>query len=407
MASFTNNWIKLMAFEIKKDVFFTGKIDWESKNFHGESMTTQQGTSYNSYLILDKKTVIIDSVPKCYTQDYLNKIREIVDISKIEAYISLHGEPDHSGALSHLLSYLPDLPVYCTAAGEKILRGHYHKDWNFNVVKTGDKLDLGSRKLRFIETPMLHWPDTMTAFLEDDNMLFSSDIFGQHFASEFMFDDKVDYNLLMWETMKYYANIIAPFSSKVKKTISIIQDMGLPLDILCPAHGVFWRRNVESTMDTYEKWADSYSENQITIIYDTMYDSTRKMAEAIAEGITSFDAEVRVKLFNSSKQSLSDITTEIFRSKGLIIGSPTYNYGVLHSTAALLEEIDGMKLSGKKAGAFGSYGWSPASTKIISEQLEKSGFEIIGKGLKINWAPDTDALNLCRKFGEEFSSAFK
>ncbi len=395
-----------MPFEIKNDVWFTGKIDWESRSFHGESMSTYRGTSYNSYLIKDKKTVLIDSVKKNYTSEFLRGLKELIELKKLDAVIALHGEPDHSGALSRLLAEVPDIPVYCSAMGRKTLQGHYHKDWNFQVVKTGDTLDLGERKLIFIETPMLHWPDTMTAYLEKEKIFFSSDIFGQHIASEFMYDDMTDTSELMWEAMKYYTNIIAPFGAKVKKSLAEIIAMNLPVNLICPAHGVMWRRGIKDIFETYQEWADSCAEEQITIIYDTMYDSTRLMAEEIAKGIKAADNEALIKIFNSSNSDLSDILTEVFRSKGVLIGSPTYNYGVLASTASLLEEIAGLKLSGKKGAAFGSYGWSPASTKIISEKLEAAGFEVPVKGLKINWAPDEDAFAKCRQFGGEFAKSF-
>ncbi len=395
-----------MSFEIKNNVFSVGKTDWQEQHFHGQAMALPHGTSYNSFLIRDEKSVIIDSVPKQYTSDYISKIKEIIELSDLYAVIALHGEPDHSGSLGHLLAAKPDLPVYCTTMGEKSLRGYYHKNWNFKIVKTGDKLNLGSRELTFIETPMLHWPDSMIAFLTNDNILFSSDIFGQHYASEFLYDDLVSNCELMWEAVKYYANVVTPYNTKAKKSLADLKSLNLPVELICPAHGVIWRKAVSEIINTYEKWADSYSENQISIIYDTMYESTRKMADAIAQGIRNTDKNVKVKIFNSSKHHLSDIVTEIFCSKGILIGCPTYNYGLLPSTAALLDEITGLKFSGKKAAAFGSYGWSPASTKIISERLEKSGFEIVGNGMKVNWVPSEDMLAQCRNFGAEFASSF-
>lgn len=396
-----------MTFEIKPGIYWTGKIDWELRNFHGEQLTTNHGSSYNSYLIKDEKNILIDTVWTPYTGEFLNNLRELIDPKDIDMVVVNHGEPDHSGALPHLMSMIPDVPVYCTAQGEKSLRGQYHKDWNFKTVKTGDKISAGSRELMFIEAPMLHWPDTMICFLAGDNILFSNDIFGQHYASEFMYDDLADKCDLDYEALKYYANIISPFSKKALKKIDELIAMNLPIEMICPAHGVIWLDNPQQIIDSYRSWADSYQEDQITIIYETMYQSTRKMAEAIAEGIKDSSPETRIKLYNAAISDNSDLITDVFRSKGILVGSPTINNGILNNVAAILEEIEGLAPSGKKAASFGSYGWSPKSVKVINEKLENAGFEVVGKGLKAQWNPDEEAIGLCKALGAEFAGSFK
>jgi flavorubredoxin len=243
-------------------------------------------------------------------------------------------------------------------------------------------LSLGQKELIFIEAPMLHWPDSMFGYLTEDNILFSNDAFGQHYASEYMFNDLVDQNELVNECIKYYANILTPFSPMVTKKIKEVLSFNLPLDVICTSHGVIWRNKPEQIVEKYLKWSDDYQENQITIIYDTMWNGTRAMAEKIANGISDADKEVNVKLFNLAKTDKNDVITEIFKSKAILLGSPTINRGILVSVAGILEEIKGLKFKNKKAAAFGCYGWSGESAKIISENLTAAGFELVGIQMK-------------------------
>ncbi|HUT43244.1 MAG TPA: flavodoxin domain-containing protein, partial [Desulfobacterales bacterium] len=291
---------------------------------------------------------------------------------------------------------------YCTNNGVKSLKGHYHIDWNFNVVKTGDKLSLGQKELIFVEAPMLHWPDSMFCYLTEDNILFSNDGFGQHYASEYMFNDLVDQNELFAECIKYYANILTPFSPMVTKKIKEVLSFNLPLDIICTSHGIIWRDKPEQIVERYLEWANDYKENQITIIYDTMWSGTRVMAENIANGIKETDKKVNVKLFNLAKTDKNDVITEVFKSKAILVGSPTINRGILVSVAAILEEIKGLKFKNKKAAAFGCYGWSGESIKIISESLKSAGFEIVDDGIKALWNPDNESTAKCTEYGKKF-----
>lgn len=298
---------------------------------------------------------------------------------------------------------IPNTPIYCTANGVKSIKGQYHEDWNFVIVKTGDTIDLGESKLIFIEAPMLHWPDTMFTYMTGENILFSSDAFGQHYASESLYNDKVDKAELYAEAIKYYANILTPFSSRVIKTINEFKNLNLPIDLICPSHGVMWKDNPYQIVEQYLKWADNFKENQITLIYDTMWNSTRKMAEAIADGICTADKSVTVKLFNASKEDKNEIITEVLRSKGIIVGSSTINNGILYSVSGILEMIKGMKFKGKSAAAFGSYGWSGEAVKLITHELEKGGFKVVNEGHKALWVPDETELAACREYGKELA----
>ena len=390
-------------FKITDSITYVGKIDWELRHFHGEEYSTQRGSSYNSYLIRDEKTVLIDTVWGPFGREYVDKLKREINLKEIDYIIMNHNEVDHSGALPYLMEEIPDTPIYCTANGKKILQGTYHKDWNFVEVKTGDRLNIGSRELIFIEARMLHWPDTMFCYLTGDNILFSNDGFGQHFASEHLYNDLVDTSELYAEAIKYYANILTPFSKMVIAKINEIVQMNLPINMICPSHGVIWRDNPLQIVHKYLEWANDYQENQVTIIYDTMWNSTRKMAESIAQGILMVNPDITVKLYNAARSDKTDVIAQVFRSKAIAVGSSTINNGYLSSIAAIMEEIKGMKFKKKQAVAFGSYGWSGEAIKLLSEELKKAGFEIIDEGVRMLWTPSEDDLLECVELGKRIA----
>ncbi len=392
-----------MSFKIKNNVFWVGKTDWELRKFHGDEYSTHRGSTYNAYLIKEEKVALVETVWAPYSEEFVANLAKEIDLEKIDYVIANHAEIDHSGAFPELMRHIPDTPIYCTKNGVKSLKGHYHQDWNFNIVKTGDRLSLGKKELIFVEAPMLHWPDTMFCYLTEDDILFSNDAFGQHYATEYMFNDLVDQTELFHECIKYYANILTPFSPLVIKKIKEVLSFNLPLDIICTSHGVIWRENPGQIVEKYLEWANDYQENQITIIYETMWNGTRMMAEKIAYGIKEADKEVNVKLFNLAKTDKNDVITEVFKSKAILVGSPTINRGILVSVAGILEEIKGLKFKNKKAAAFGCYGWSGESVKIISGILEESGFDITDEGLRVMWNPDDEAIAKCVEFGKRFA----
>ena len=392
-----------MAKKITSRVSWVGKIDWELTSFHGDELSTHRGSSYNSYLIRDKKVALIDTVWLPYDKEFVTRLAQEIDLKKIDYIIMNHNEVDHSGALPELMRQIPDTPIYCTKKGEAIIRGHYHQDWNFVNVKTGDTLELGDTTLTFIEANMLHWPDTMFTYMSGENILFSNDGFGQHYATESLYNDAVCEFEVMQEAEKYYANILNTYSMMVTKKIQQILAMNLPIDMICPSHGVIWKNNPTMIVEKYLQWADAYQENQVTIAYDTMWQSTRLMAQAIADGIREILPDTTVKLYNVAHEDKNDVLTEIFHSRALLIGSPTINYGISFAVAGLLEMIKGLKLKKKKAAAFGSYGWSGDAIKIINEHLTQAGLEVLGDGLKMLWVPDQDALAQCTEYGREIA----
>lgn len=391
-----------MSKRVTDKVTWVGKIDWELKKFHGDELSTMEGSSYNSYLIRDKKTVLIDTVWGPYDTEFVNRLKEEIDLKKIDYIVMNHNESDHSGTLPALMREIPDTPIYCTKKGESILRGLYHQDWNYVNVKTGDELEIGDSKLVFVEASMLHWPDTMMTYMTGDNILFSNDVFGQHYASEMLYDDMDDISKLLHEAEKYYTNIITPFSTFVTKKLAEVQGMNLKIDLVAPSHGIIWRENIGLIMDLYAKWANNYQEDQITLIYDTMWQSTRKMAEAIAEGIQQASPNTTIKILNAVKNDKNDILVEVFKSKAILVGSPTINNGFSYAIAGILEMIKGLKFKNKKAASFGSYGWSGEAAKLIREFLEESKFAIVNDGIRVNWAPDQETIEQLREYGRKF-----
>lgn len=393
-----------MAKKITDHVSWVGKIDWELKRFHGDELSTNRGSSYNSYLVEDEKTALIDTVWRPYDREFVSRLAEDIDLKKIDYIVMNHNEVDHSGSLPELMRLIPGTPIYCTKKGEAILRGHYHEDWNFVNVKTGDKLSLGKSTLTFIEAPMLHWPDTMFTYLDTDQILFSNDGFGQHYASESLYDDTADLDELMYEAEKYWVNIINPYAMMAKRKLAEILKMNLPLKMIAPSHGLIWRKNPGLIIEKYQQWSEPYQENQITIVYDTMWQSTRLMAEAIARGIREADPQIRVKLMNAVKDDKNDVLTEIFRSRAILVGSPTINYGYSFAIAGILEMAKGLKFKNKKAAAFGSYGWSGDAPKKITEELKAGGFEVVDDGIRELWVPDEQHLKECEEYGKAFVS---
>lgn len=395
-----------MKKHVKNNVYWVGKNHWDLREFHGSEFTTKRGSSYNAYLILEEKVGLIDTVYEPFSHEFVQNLASEMDLNRIDFVVVNHAEPDHSGALVELLNLIPGTPVYCSENGLKSLKGlFHHEEWNLIPVNTGDKIDMGNGKeLVFIQAAMIHWPDSMFCFLTGDNILFSNDAFGQHYCSELLFNDLVDQGELWAETYKYYANIITPFSHLVARKLDEIKQMDLTIECICTSHGIVWRDNPAQVLEKYAAFAAGYQENQITIIYDTMYHGTQLIAEHIVRGITQADPLVNVKLLGASSTDLSDLITEIFKSKAIMIGSPTVHNGVLYTIAGLMEFVNGMKFKDKKAAAFGTYGWRDVSSKSIHKGLEEAGFEMILDPISANWRPDDNLLVQCVEYGKKFAA---
>ena len=378
-----------MRKHVKNNVDWVGFIDWELESFHGDDYSIMNGSSQNAYLVREGKTVLIDTVWTPHRFDFVENLKKEVDLKKIDFIVANHGECDHSGALTALMEEIPGTPIYCTANAVKSIEGQYGKrGWNFNVVKTGDSVYIGNgKKLVFVEMRMLHWPDSMATYMTGDNILFSNDAFGQHFAVEELFNDKANQCLLMKEAMKYFANILNPFAPILTKKIEEIVALNLPIDIIAPSHGAIWRENPLQIVGKYAEWAKAYQANQVTVAYDTMWEGTTKIAHEVAAEIHRQSPDTVVKVFNVAKADKNEVMTEVFKSKAIAVGSPTVSNSILSSVAGWMEFLKQLKLKNKKAAAFGCYGWSGESVKILQAQLKAAGFDLIEENIRAAWKP--------------------
>jgi flavorubredoxin len=392
-----------MVTELAKGVYWVGVVDWGIRHFHGFELSTHRGSTYNSYLIVDKKTVLVDTVWDPFQEEWLESLRSIVDPAKIDIVVANHSEPDHSGSLPALMRLCPNAQVVVSKRGAESIPGHYHQAWNFKTVSTGDRINIGSRDLVFIEAPMLHWPDSMFTYLAGDAILMPNDAFGQHLASDFRFNDQVDQQELFEEALKYYVNILTPFSPLVTKKIEEIQGLNLPVSMIAPSHGIIWRQDPMQIVRKYAEWAAQKPERRAVILYDTMWQATRKMAEAIGEGLAA--EGVPFKLIHMAATDRNDALVEVFRSRAILIGSPTVNMGLLPSLTPILEDLRGLKFKNKLGGAFGSYGWSGESVRQIEAHLQECRIPLAAPSVLAKWQPTPEDLEKCREMGRTVGKA--
>ena len=383
------------------NIYWVGAVDWNVRRFHGFSYSTHNGTTYNAYLIIDDKIALVDSVYGPFKDEMMEKIKKVVEPEKIDYIIANHVETDHSGAIAEVLKHANKAKVVGTARCQKGLFKHYFGDWDFQVVKTGDTINLGKRTLTFLEAPMLHWPDSMFTYIQSDALLLPNDAFGQHLATSKRFDDEVDEKILMKEAAKYYANILWPLSSLVLKKIEQVQKQNIKINMIAPSHGIIWRRNPTKIIESYLHWAKGEAEKKVLVVYDTMWNSTDKMARAIVEGISSMNIEA--KIYRIPYSDRSDIMADLLEAKGILIGSSTINNDILPTVAPVLEELKGLKPPGKIAAAFGSYGWAGGAVKTIEETFNKAGMKIASPALTVNYVPTKEEIQKCYNFGKEFA----
>lgn len=396
---------KMNVTEIKPHVYWVGCIDWDLRYFHGPTYHTHRGTTYNSYLIIDDKITLVDGVYGPFAAEWLAKIRQVVDPASIDYLIVNHIEPDHSGAIPDIMRVAPNAKIFCTQKAAEGLKKYYPNNWDIQVVKTGDELDLGQRTIKFLEAAMLHWPDTMFSYVPEDKLLLPNDAFGQHYASTERFDDEVDEFVLMQEAAKYYANILMPFSKLFLRKLEEIQSLGWEIDMIAPSHGIIWRANPQKIVDAHLRWTKGDAGSRALVLYDTMWGSTEKMARAIIEGLKSKDVDAR--LYKMSVSDRTEIIAEILEAKAIVLGSSTFNNDYLPSLSPILDEIQGLKPTNRIGLAFGSYGWRTYSVPRLEEVLKKSGIEIAAPGYAVQWAPSPEELATCRQIGEKLGEQIK
>jgi flavorubredoxin len=389
------------ALKILPDIYSVGVVDWNVRSFHGHTYSTNRGSTYNAYLILDDKVALIDTVPVSFSEELVENIRQIIPIEKIDYVIANHVETDHSGALPEIMKLCPKAKVLGTAKCKEGLYRHYYKDWDFQVVKTNDKLDLGKRTLSFIEAPMIHWPDSMFTYCPQDSLLLPNDAFGQHYATSERFDDQVNECELMDEAAKYYANILWPLGSVILRKIEDILKMNIPIKMIAPSHGIIWRGDPGKIINAYSHWAKNETKPKAVIVYETMWGATGKMARIIAQGI--IDAGISVKIFDVAVTDRTEITKEMLDAKGFIFGSSTHDNNMLPAMAGFLEFVKGLAPKNRTACVFGSYGWAGGAVKEIEGVISGSGVELAQAGLSVKYVPDQADIKRCYEYGKDFA----
>lgn len=395
----------MSAIKILPDIYSVGAVDWNVRNFHGHTYTTQRGTTYNAYLIVDERIVLVDTVLSSFKNELIENIRQIIPVEKIDYIIANHVETDHSGALPGILMLCPKAKVLGTQKCKDGLYKNYYSNMNFQVVKTGDQLKLGRRSLSFIEAPMIHWPDSMFSYCPEEQLLMPNDAFGQHYATSKIFDDEVDQCALMDEAVKYYANILWPLGSVILRKIKEVQDMNIPIKMIAPSHGIIWRADPAKIINAYISWAKNETKPKAVVVYETMWGATEKMARKIVEGIAN--TGVSVKLFDVTAADRTEIMKEMLDAKGFIFGSSTHDNGMLPTMAGFLEFVKGLAVKNRIGCVFGSHGWAGGAVKEIEELISSAGIQLIQPGLAVKYAPDAKELENCYNFGKDFASRVK
>jgi anaerobic nitric oxide reductase flavorubredoxin len=390
----------MVKVSLSNDIYWVGAVDWNIRDFHG--YITSRGSTYNAYLILDEKNTLIDTVKHNFCDDLISHVSEIIELEKLDYIIVNHVEMDHSSSLPKIAKLAKNATIITSEKGKDAIIEHFGTGFNIKTVKSGDQLKLGKRTLAFIEAPMLHWPDSMFTYVVEDHILMPNDAFGQHLASAGRFDDEVDDHVLMEEAAKYYANILMLFGPLITRKIQEVVQQGLTCCMIAPSHGIIWRKDPSKIINAYLEWSSAKSKKKITIVFDTMWNSTDKMARAIAEGAISQGVEVKMLKLRASDNS--EAITEILDSKVVLVGSPTLNNGMFPTLGSFMTYAAGLKPKDKIWGFFGSFGWGGGAVRNMTEIAKKAGFNVREPGLEIKYVPDQEDLKKCFEYGKQIAS---
>jgi anaerobic nitric oxide reductase flavorubredoxin len=398
----------MKAVEIKPDIYWVGAIDWGIRDFHG--YITPNGTTYNNYLIIDDEITLVDTVKHDFADITIDNIRSITDPAKIKNLVINHIEPDHASSVDKVMELIPDATIYITDRGKKGLdRAFDTSKWKFQIVKSGSTLSTGKYNLLFLETPMLHWPDSMVTYVKEARLLISQDAFGQHLATTSRFDDEfvecASHAELEDAVIDYYANILMPFGKLIKNKIAEIGKLGLEIDMIAPDHGIIWRKSPDKVMQDYLAMADGRASLSVAIIYDTMWHSTERMTIPLMQGIK--DEGVDCKVIKLRASPMSAAIKEFWKARGCLIGTPTLNNIMFPTVAEFMTHLRGLRPQNRIAGAFGSYGWGGGAVKEAYEEFRRMGLELVEPGVQVLYKPSPDDENQCYNFAREFARKVK
>ncbi len=391
---------------ITKDIHWVGAVDWNSRNFHGYSLSPM-GTTYNNFLIIDEKVTLVDTVMPQLKNQMMCNIEKVLDGRSIDYLVLNHLEFDHAGCVLDVVEKYNPEKIFTSPMGQKSLQGQFHHaDWPVEVMPTGSSVSIGKHTLNFIETRMLHWPDSMLTYIPEAKVAFCNDGFGQNIASSERWADEYDRFVLELCMKEYYANILLPFSSVVLKTLKALGEMNLDIQYLLPDHGLMYRNeDVAFAFDKYQTYAQQKPKKKAVLVYDSMWKSTEKMATAIATGLV--DEGISVKLMSMKANHHSRVMTEVFDAAAVLVGSPTHNNGILPSMAGMLTYMKGLKPQNKIGAAFGSFGWSGECVKVLNQWLEDMNFETIIDPVKNKFVPTHDTYGQCYELGKSVAAAIK
>lgn len=394
------------AIQIKNNMYWVGVHDFNCRHFHGDLFPISEGTTYNAYLIVDKEITLIDTVEEEFMDVMMERIRSVIQDRPIDNIIVQHAEPDHSGGFLKFMELYPNAKPYASNASVNIMLKQYFKEYNYQKVKTGDTICTGDYTLTFVEMPMIHWPDNMLTYVQEEKIVFSNDAFGQHIASYDIFDDAHGVNKCIDKAKDYYANIVMPYGMQVANKLKQIQDMKLDIDMIAPAHGIIWRTYIPELLDAYMGFATFRSVDKAVIVYESVWKHTQMMAEALAEGLGRNG--ICVKIFKCSMTSPAIIQKELLDAKAILVGSGNYNNAMAGSIAGFLEKLTTCKVKNKKGLGFGSYGWANLITKEINSRLEKAGIAPLSDAVvSQNYTPSEEDLDSLMELGKQLAEEIK
>ena len=387
--------------EIKPNIYWVGGIDWNLRYFHG--YVTPRGTTYNAYLIIDEKITLVDTVKSYLGAEMLARIESLIDPSQIDYMVVNHVEMDHSGSVPLVMEAAPNAVIVTSPNGKKGLERYYKKEWQYQIFNSGEELNIGVHTLKFVQTPMVHWPDNMVTYIPEVKLLLSNDAFGQHIASYERFDDELGWNVVHEEAAKYYANIVFPYGDQVKKALETVSQ--IPIEMIAPSHGLIWRKHIPQLIEVYQKWANYEAEQKALIVYDTMWGSTQQIAQALEEGLETAGIPTTVRFLQTSH--ISEVVPDILTAKAVLVGSPTLNNGMLPTISSFLTYIKGLRPRKRIGFAFGSYGWGGQGAKEVHAFLKDMGWEMPLDLTNIQYRPDPAELEKVKEYGAQIGEMIK